>query len=812
MPSLIAGYNYDVFISYRQKDNKYDGWVTNFVDHLKAELESTFKEEISVYFDINPHDGLLETYDVDASLKEKLKCLVFIPIISRTYCDPRSFAWENEFKAFIRLSSDDNYGLKIRLISGNVANRILPVKIHELDEEDRILLEGELGGNIRGIEFIYQEPGVNRPLTTSDDDRKNLNNTNYRNQINKTANAVKEIISSLKKHDGDGGISNVISQPGDKRFREFVIPVKHLRLKFKPKVLYSFIFILLCAALSYFILRDIKKDQNTRGSPKQEKTIAVLPFVNMGDDNEHAWFGDAITDEIITQLYKINELKVRSRTSVMRYRSSSKPIPSIGKELNANYIIEGSTQIFRDQIKIRVQLIDARKDEPLWGDTFSGSWDDLLKMQTEIAMQTASNLKAVLTPEEKLKIAKDPTKNSTAYMNYLSANVLSDNALYYLMVGNKFVDSISFFSAIKMYDRAIENDPGFALAYARRAIARSWGFYVRQLDKSHIEKCRNDINAALNIDKDLVDAQIALGFYYFYCLKDNQKALLHFRNASEKSPGNYQPIFYMAMVYRKTGNWGKSNELVRKVIEFEPHDALVLTNIGLSFDYMRKYDSAIIFQNLAIEIMPNWSAPYINKMNSILLNDGDIHEARKIIDSAVLKTGKDMPEKKIVLNIYEGKYEEAFDLLSHTSSDAIGSKSDKYLMFAQICNLLKKKELVALYSDSACTLLRKYAQDHADDAYAQSSLGLAYAFSGDRMMAVESGLRSVELAGTDKLMRSELLEILAKIYVITGNLDEALVQVNYLLKNPSVLSLELMKIDPDWKTLINSREFKTTYF
>ena len=133
MASLISGFEYDIFISYRQKDNKHDGWVTEFVDNLKGELESTFKEEISVYFDINPHDGLLETHDVDASLKDKLKCLVFIPIISRTYCDPKSFAWENEFKAFIEQASEDHFGLKVKLSNGNVANRVLPVRIHDLD-------------------------------------------------------------------------------------------------------------------------------------------------------------------------------------------------------------------------------------------------------------------------------------------------------------------------------------------------------------------------------------------------------------------------------------------------------------------------------------------------------------------------------------------------------------------------------------------------------------------------------------------------------------------------------------------------------
>ena len=134
MASIIPGYEYDIFISYRQKDNKHDGWVTEFVDNLKGELEATFKEEISVYFDINPHDGLLETHDVDASLKEKLKCLIFIPIISRTYCDPKSFAWEHEFKAFIELASHDQFGLKIKLPNGNVASRVLPIRIHDLNE------------------------------------------------------------------------------------------------------------------------------------------------------------------------------------------------------------------------------------------------------------------------------------------------------------------------------------------------------------------------------------------------------------------------------------------------------------------------------------------------------------------------------------------------------------------------------------------------------------------------------------------------------------------------------------------------------
>lgn len=199
MTSIVSGYEYDIFISYRQKDNKYDGWVTEFVDNLKRELEATIKEQVSVYFDLNPHDGLLETHDVDASLKEKLRCLVFIPVISQTYCDPKSFAWDQEFKAFIEEASKDQYGLKIKLPNSNVASRVLPIRIHDLDTEDIKLCESVLGGILRGVEFIYKSPGVNRPLRAREDKlHDNLNKTVYRDQINKVANAIKEIVSGIR--------------------------------------------------------------------------------------------------------------------------------------------------------------------------------------------------------------------------------------------------------------------------------------------------------------------------------------------------------------------------------------------------------------------------------------------------------------------------------------------------------------------------------------------------------------------------------------------------------------------------------------
>jgi len=211
MASIIPGFEYDIFISYRQNDNKYDGWVTEFVNNLNKELEATLKGKVNVYFDANPHDGLLETHSVNHSLESKLKCLIFIPILSKTYCDSNGFAWNHEFLAFIAKAKQDQFGVNIRLPSGNVSSRVLPVRIHDLDPEDVKLAESYLGV-IRSVDFIYHSPGVNRSLRPWDDDViKNTKQPFYRDQINKVANAIDEILRGLRQSERNKSTEKVLS-------------------------------------------------------------------------------------------------------------------------------------------------------------------------------------------------------------------------------------------------------------------------------------------------------------------------------------------------------------------------------------------------------------------------------------------------------------------------------------------------------------------------------------------------------------------------------------------------------------------------
>ena len=229
----------------------------------------------------------METHDVNASLKEKLKCLIFIPIISQTYCDPKSFAWQHEFVAFNKMAKEDQFGRDIRLAGGNVASRILPIKIHDLDPEDKTLLENELGGVLRCIDFIYKSAGVNRPLTNEDHPQDNLNKTYYRDQINKVANAVKEIITAIKKHNQQDG----------EVLKEVVKSKPELSKNLKPKIIIVSFFVLALLVLGYFFIPKLSKS-----SEPVEKSIAVLPFVNLSNDPEQEYFSDGMVDAILDHL------------------------------------------------------------------------------------------------------------------------------------------------------------------------------------------------------------------------------------------------------------------------------------------------------------------------------------------------------------------------------------------------------------------------------------------------------------------------------------------------------------------------------
>jgi len=547
MSSIIEGYNYDIFISYRQKDNKGDRWVSDFVEALKTELESTFKEEISVYFDINPHDGLLETHDVDESLKEKLKCLIFIPIISRTYCDPKSFAWEHEFKAFVEQASNDQFGLKVKLPNGNVASRVLPIRIYDLDNSDIKLCESVLGGVLRGIEFVYKSVGVNRPLTPSDNPDKNLYKTFYRDQINKVANAIKEIISGLK-----GEPLEFVGEPNK-------------------------------------VIETIEKPA------LQEKSIIVLPFENMSPEPDQEYFSDGLTEEIITDLSHIHDLLVISRSSAMTFKGTKKTIPEMAQAVNVRYVLEGSVRKAGNSLRITAQLIDASTDTHLWAEKYNGTLDDVFEIQEKVSQAIVGEIQVKLTQQEQARLITIRRVVPEAYEDYLKAR---QEAQKWSRDEHE--------KSIALLEQSIKKDADYAPSHALLAECYCWlALWGMSKPRLFFSKAKAAVERALQLDGALSQAHAVLGSIHWQVDWDFVAAEKEFKQAIELSPGDANVRFLRGLFLNATG---RSDECISELIigqRLDPLSPEVSLQLAMGYFFARRYDQAIDQFKEAIYLEPN---------------------------------------------------------------------------------------------------------------------------------------------------------------------------------------------------------------
>lgn len=536
MSSIIEGYNYDIFISYRQKDNKHDGWVTEFVKNLEGELESTFKEEISVYFDINPHDGLLETHDVDESQKEKLRCLVFIPIISRTYCDPKSFAWEHEFKAFVEQASSDQFGLKVKLPNGNVASRVLPVRIYDLDNPDIKLCETMLGGVLRCVDFIYKSAGVNRPLRANEDHpQDNFNNTYYRDQINKVANSIKEIVRGLKGEPMEFG-------------------------------------------------SELKEVYATAEKPaSHEKSIAVLSFIDMSPEKDQEYFCDGIAEEIIHVLSQIKSLKVVARSSAFAFKNKQSDLREVGRILDVETILEGSIRKSGDHLRITAQLIKVSDGSHIWSERYDRDLEDIFAIQDEISMAIADNLKVKLLPASNANAPKRHSENIEAYNLYLKG-----------MYHWQKLTAEGYTKAAEYFEQALQIDPDYALAYIGFAYVLGMStFWGNVPPNEGWTKGNEYINKALTIDNKLAETYSTLGdlnTFYYWNWKEAEK---NFRHALELAPNSsmihIEYAIFLVLIRRHKEAISEA-EIAQKL---DPFGVFVNTYAGVVYEYAGLIDKAI---------------------------------------------------------------------------------------------------------------------------------------------------------------------------------------------------------------------------
>lgn len=556
MPSLVQGYTYDIFISYRQNDNL-DGWVTEFVTNLERELRAIIKDPVSVYFDQNPHDGLLETHSVDKSLEGKLNCVIFIPILSQTFCDIKSYAWQKEFCNFNTQASQDSIGREVKLSNGNVSSRILPVRIHELEAEDRQAFEAESGTPIRAVDFIYREAGVNRPLKPSDNRAYNLNQTDYRNQVNKLAHAIKDILTAIR---------NPVSPP--------IAAVKFTASAAKP----SYVRLIAVVAAVVVILGAVYLVYRSLGSSSDsgiEKSIAVLPFTDLTPDHNMEYFGDGISDEIINALTTIKDLKVAGRTSSFQFKNEKVDLRTVGQKLGVSYVLEGSVQKFEDQLRITVQLIRTNDNFHAWSHRFDLQEVNIFKIQDAIASSVVEKLKVTLSDFEKGQLSRKET-NEEAYAEYLKG--------MHRYKADQYRDAIPFFQ------RAIDLDAAYAPPYAFLGIS-----VVRSIDRTHPDSVALAVKLAkraIELDPNLPEGYSAMGIISWMGLRDFLTAQQYFEKSIELNPSSSLTKNRYGYFLTWMGDFKYSTRMAREALNLDPVDVNSYHLLFLAAYFSNSTDSA----------------------------------------------------------------------------------------------------------------------------------------------------------------------------------------------------------------------------
>ncbi|MHC4460743.1 MAG: protein kinase domain-containing protein [Planctomycetota bacterium] len=580
------------------------------------------------------------------------------------------------------------------------------------------------------------------------------------------------------------------------------IPVKLRRM---AVIICAAVIIVLCANGVLFILKEPTQPSS------QEIRLVVLPFENLGPA-EDGYFADGITEEIMSRLSAIHTLGVISRTSAIQYKNSSKTIEEIGEELGVEYVLEGTVRWERpaegpSRVRVTPQLIRVSDDTHLWSDRYDAVLANIFQVQSEIAEQVAAALDITLLEPERQALASRPTENIEAYEYYLRGNEYFHRS---------FLES-DFRAAIRMYEKAVELDPTFALAYAQLSRAHSmmyWFHYDRSEERLALSK--QAVDKAFQLNPELPEAHLALGHYYYQGHLDYDRALEQFSIARKSQSNSSELLSFIGFVQRRQGKFQQAVVNLKKASELDPRYERLVGEIGETYVLLRNYAEAERYFNRAISLVPDWPWPYARKAQLYLCWEGSTEKARAVLEEVLqnIKPEDDADVVNLLVNVdmYDGNYREVLDRLSLKSEDI--DDQDYFipnaLRCAQIYGYMNKNELAKKYYEEARSILETKIQEQPEDERFHSSLGIAYAGLGRKEEAIREGKLGVELLPVSKEAWRGLyrVEALAKIYVMVGEFDAAIDQIEYLLSIPSGLSIPLLRLDPVWAPLRDHRRFK----
>jgi serine/threonine protein kinase/Tfp pilus assembly protein PilF len=394
----------------------------------------------------------------------------------------------------------------------------------------------------------------------------------------------------------------------------------------------------LFAAVLLFAVRSPRPENVSSASSIPEKSVAVLPFQNLSEDNSNAYIASGIEGEILTRLSKIADLKVISQTSTERYKSSPKNLPEVARQLGVAYILEGSVQKSRDTVRVNVQLIKAANDSHLWADTFDRKLTDIFSAETEVAKAVADQLQAKLTGQEEQVISAKPTDSTEAYDAYL-------RGLAYMM--KTAITAGNSLSAQQYLKEAVRLDPKFALSWALLSLVDSRGYITQSLQPTLAlrEEARQAAQTALTLQPNLGEAVLAKGEYHYACLRDYNAAVRYFEQARQFLPNSCRIFEFLAYVERRRGQWDQSESYFNQAERLDPRNVSLLGQHALSYINLRRFPEAMRKLDQILDIVPD-DVDTLAQKASIAQAEGDLPRASALLaplrpaasDSAALET------------------------------------------------------------------------------------------------------------------------------------------------------------------------------
>jgi TolB-like protein/DNA-binding winged helix-turn-helix (wHTH) protein/cytochrome c-type biogenesis protein CcmH/NrfG/cation transport regulator ChaC len=581
---------------------------------------------------------------------------------------------------------------------------------------------------------------------------------------------------------------------------------------FRNRVLTTIAVLSVTALLSaLWLIRERPRTSRGGGeAPARERAgtrIVVLPFENLGKVDD-SFFADGLTEEITKDLASFPALQIISRTSAKSYTGSRKSLPEIGRDLQVDYVLEGTVRWAtapggRPRVRITPQLIRVADDAHVWADAFEGEVADIFKVQAEISRRVIDRLGISLLPKQKQSRVAPPTRNLEAYRAYLRGLELRNQPFYSVEHLRK---------AVSMFERAIDLDPGFVDAWAELSQTHSYLAFNADPSPAQVERARQSLNRAIELAPDLRSVRLAQAYFSYRCLGDYEAARKQLAEAARLSPNDAEILQTLGFVLRRQGRLAEAIEVLQRSFSLDPKTVKLVWTIAETCRALRDYKQADTYYAQAISLAPDQAVYWEDRALNRLAWTGDLEDARAVLTKAPTTCISRLVPTEFQFDLYERKYERALARLSlDRLRDLPPQLQTRVATLAAIARERAGDHSGALAAAEVnrVTLAARVARFPNEAAY-RAYLAVALAQLGRKDEALAQIEQSVQQESSDAFSGPRISEIQALVEAIVGRRREAIDRLAHLLATAyqAPISAAELRLSPVWDPLRGDPAFE----